>query len=119
MALLRSPGAAAAAGDIDEAEPRGGGGGRADRSERSGKTAASVATVFRKALLDGRSEAPPPLRRLRLMGLVVVIIVAVAAISLTSVASSNLNAVLSSTQLVWSGANRSVRVAVQSCSNSK
>jgi hypothetical protein len=94
--------------EVEEpAEGAGGGGRDGARSERSGKTTAtSIATVFRKAMLDGQEEAPLPLRRLRAMGLLVVCIIAAAAISLTSVAATNLNSVLASTQLVSSAANR-------------
>jgi hypothetical protein len=76
------------------------------RSERSSRASRSVARVFRKALLDGRTSAPPPLRKLKLMGLVVGIIIIIAAIVLIEVALSSLSALTSSAQLASSGANR-------------
>lgn len=100
------PGGRRVMSDVDDADHNARGDGT--RSERSGKTTASVTTVFRRALLDGREGSPPPLRRLREMGLVVAIVVAIAAISLASVASNNLNAVVASTLLVASGASRCV-----------
>lgn len=78
----------------------------AARSEHSsGKVSKSIATIFRKALADGGAEALP-LRRLRVVTLFAVFFIAVAAIALMSVASSNLTAVVASTKLVWSGASR-------------
>jgi hypothetical protein len=100
------PGGRRVMSDVDDANADHNARGDGTRSERSGKTTASVTTVFRRALLDGREGSPPPLRRLREMGLVVAIVVAIAAISLASVASNNLNAVVASTLLVASGASR-------------
>ena len=76
------------------------------RSERSSRASKSVAMLFRKALLAGRTNAPPPLRKLKLMGLVVGIIIIIAAIVLIEVALSSLSALTSSAQLASSGANR-------------
>ena len=92
--------------DIDEADLH-----QHERSERSGKSMQSAAFVFRKAVLDGRTVAPLPLRRLRTIGIVVVCVTAAAAIALISVAATNLSAVLASTTLVWSGADRALDVA--------
>jgi hypothetical protein len=85
---------------------------RGDRSERSGKSSTrSVASIFRRLVLDRHAEAPVPLRRLRALGLGIALVIAAAAIALNAVASADLSAVMSATELVWSGADRCARAA--------
>lgn len=91
-------------GNADEADFH-----RRDRSERSGKTTKSVASVFRKYVLAPSFAAPSSLRRVRQVGFIAISLFVVTAICLAIVAASSLGAVLTATQLVTSAAMRCVR----------
>lgn len=81
------------------------------RTGNSQASKAAAAGAFRKAVLDGRMAVPRSLRRLKWLGFIVVVAIAVAAVSLISIASSSLQGVVLATTLVSSGALRALATA--------